>query len=63
MTFQGHHRALPPQADKYGEDGMLYIILIDTDQIIKFKELEEKYKNHSKVYVVDHMGIQRLLIN
>ena len=50
-------------ADKYGEDGMLYIILIDTDQIIKFKELEEKYKNHSKVYVVDHMGIQRLLIN
>ena len=50
-------------ADKYGEDGQLYIILIDTDQTIKFKELEQKYNNNSKVYVVDHIGLQQLLIN
>jgi macrodomain Ter protein organizer (MatP/YcbG family) len=50
-------------ADKYGEQGKLYIILIDTDLTNKFKELEEKYKDNSKVYVVDHIGLQKLLIN
>jgi len=50
-------------ADKYGEEGQLYIILIDTDLNNKFEELEEKYKNNSKVYVVNHIGLQNLLIN
>ena len=50
-------------ADKYGEENKLYIILIDTNIINKFYELKEKYKNNSKVYVVDHIDLQKLLIN
>ena len=50
-------------ADKYGEEGKIYIILIDTDLINKFKEIEEKYNNNSKVYVVDHIGLQNLFVN
>ena len=29
----------------------------------KFKELEVKFKDNSKVYVVNHIGLQKLLIN
>lgn len=50
-------------AREHGEDEKLYIILIDTDLQSKFKELEGKYKDNSKVYVVDHKGLQGLFIN
>lgn len=49
-------------ANKYGADDKIYVALIDTDLKERFEELESKYKDNSKVYVVDHVGLQKLLI-
>lgn len=49
-------------AAKYGDLDKLYIILIDTDLEKEFKELSEKFKDNSNIYVVDHVGLQYLLI-
>ena len=50
-------------AHEYGEEGNMYIILIDTDQNEKYADLKTKFKDKSKVYVVNHVELQKLLIN
>uniref|UniRef100_A0A6C0C8N5 Uncharacterized protein n=1 Tax=viral metagenome TaxID=1070528 RepID=A0A6C0C8N5_9ZZZZ len=50
-------------ASEYGMDGKLYCILIDTDQTTKFNNLKNKFSNYNNIHVVDHMDLQRLLIN
>ena len=47
----------------YGEEGNMYIILIDTDQNKQYDDLKTKFKDKSKVYVVNHVELQKLLIN
>lgn len=50
-------------AHKHGEEGKIYVILIDTDQDKQYEDLKEKFKDKSKIYVVNHIELQKQLIN
>lgn len=47
-------------AQKYAEDGKVYVLLIDTDLQSKYNELKEKYDSHN-VWVVNHIEFQKRL--
>jgi hypothetical protein len=47
-------------AHQYGEDGKVYVILIDTDLIDKFNRLKSNYDSNT-VWVVDHVEFQKRL--
>ncbi len=47
-------------ANEYGEEGKIYVLLIDTDLDVKYNILKEKYDSDN-VWVVNHVELQERL--
>lgn len=50
-------------ARRFGSEEMLYVILIDTDLMAKFKELKKHFNNIDNILVVNHIEFQQWVLD